>query len=432
MLTKIAQFLVDQTLTAISAGELIQKSLTYSKGILNVAGTSFPLDRFERVIVLGAGKASAAMALALEKILGERIDKGFIITKYGHALDVKHVVIKEAAHPVSDEQTICHSLKMMQLALETTAADFVLFLLSGGASALFEVPVEDVTLAQLQIFNSLLLQSGAPISVLNSLRYRLSRVKGGKMARLIAPAKCVTLAISDVPGDVPALIGSGPTVSEPTSEISVRNLLKAHGLDKALPDEIVRRLEMPVSTQDKCTNTDYYILGNNHTAITAIEQAARNRGFDTRVLDHNLDGEAGDATLRLVAQIKKSVNAAPVQKPLCLIWGGETTVSFKKAGKGGRNQEMALTALLALKDFKMEYRAVFLGTDGTDGPTDAAGAIISPALWPVIKSKNIDPKSYLEKHDSYKFFDQVGGLLKTGPTGTNVMDVGFILIDKPG
>lgn len=429
MLTDKAHRIIHATLKALSAQELIRRNVIVAGNRLRIGEEDYPLNRYRRLFILGAGKASAAMAVALEDMLGERITRGLVITKYGHSLPAKYVEIREAGHPVPDVQSLRHTNDLLELAKQASADDLVLFVLSGGASALLECPVEGISLEQLQLMNKLLLQSGAPISVLNRLRSRLSQVKGGKLLQQISPAHCITLAISDVPGDIPAFIGSGPTVLHPpVPNKPLSELLMTYKLDKNLPAAIIKRLKYPdLTTAQTRSFHSFHIIGNNQTALLQIEKSARANGFKTQLINSAVEGEAQTVAQKLMEQIRRNI---VIGSPQCFIWGGETTVTFRQAGKGGRNQEMALAALIALKDFEMDYRAVFLGTDGTDGPTDAAGALIRPNVWKTANAKKLNPTEYIEKHDSYSFFAQTGGLIKTGPTGTNVMDVGFFLTGK--
>ncbi|MBY0503478.1 MAG: glycerate kinase [Bryobacteraceae bacterium] len=383
------------------------------------------LDRpYDHIYVVGAGKASAAMALEVERILGRRISGGLINTKHGHLATLRRIELNECAHPVPDEAGVAGARRIAQIAAEATAQDLVICLISGGASALLPLPAEGLTLDDKQHVTRQLLACGANIHEINTVRKHLSAIKGGQLAALAAPAKLLTLVLSDVIGDDLSVIGSGPTVPDGSTFAQAREILARYRIQ---PSAAVAR-HLAAEARENPTRLPHaqtLIVGANRLAVDAAASEARQRGYRPLVLSTTIEGETRDVA-RMHAAIAREVleSGQPVRSPACLISGGETTVTLDADGKGGRNQEFVLAAALDLPPGVVVLSA---GTDGTDGPTDAAGAIADSQTLTKAKARGLDPRAYLARHDSYHFFDALGDLIRTGPTGTNVMDVRLLL-----
>lgn len=367
-------------------------------------------DEFERIFVVGAGKAGATMARAAEAVLGRRIAAGSIAVKEQPPFRLKRVEISVTGHPVPDQRGVRASARIAEIAAAATRNDLIVCLISGGASAL--LPAPSISLAELQRITQQLLARGAAIQEMNTVRKHLSTLKGGQLAKLAAPARVLTLILSDVVGDDLEIIGSGPTVTDRSTIADALAVAKKYRI--ALPKNGL------VETPKRLTNVKNVIVGSNRLAMDAAAAKARALGYRTLLLSSQIEGEAREVAI-VHAGIAKEIHASgrPVKTPACLLSGGETTVTLRGKGKGGRNQEFVLAGAIALGG---QPRTVILsaGTDGSDGPTDAAGAIASLA-------RN-DASVYLANNDSYRYFSKYGGLIKTGTTGTNVMDVRIVLV----
>jgi len=399
----------------------------------------YDLRAFRRIVVLGAGKASARMAEACEGILGTRIDSGLVITKYGHARSLSRVQVLEAGHPLPDAAGLRGARTMITRLEQSRPEDLILFLTSGGCSALLPAPTPPITLKEKQRLTTLLLRSGAPIQEINTVRKHISQTKGGQLAKLAYPATVINLIISDVVGDPLDSIGSGPFVPDPSTFQEAWGVLDKYRLLKTAPQAIVNHLKAGIHRQagetpkpgDPCfRKARNFILARNRSALTAAAAQARAFGFNPLVLTSQVQGEARELAKFYGALVKEiHFSGHPVKPPACLIAGGEPTVTVRGKGLGGRNMELALAVALEIKGLP---KTVFLsaGTDGTDGPTEAAGAIVDGRTWDQAREKGIPLEKKLENNDSYHFFQEAGGLVITGPTGTNVMDVHILLIGK--
>jgi hydroxypyruvate reductase len=394
-------------------------------------------SKYERIIVLGAGKASAAMARAVERVLGRRISAGLINTKDGHLAKLKRIELAECSHPVPDERGVAGARRIAELAREAKAGDLVICLISGGGSALLPLPAGGVTLAEKQEATKLLLACGATIHEINAVRKHVSEIKGGQLARLAAPASVLSLLLSDVVGDPLDVIGSGPTAPDPSTFGDAWAVVEKYGLAERVPVAVRARLEAGMRGEvaetpkagDECfRKTRNVIVGSNRLAVDAAAKKARELGYRPLVLSTTIEGETRDVAA-MHAAIAREVLASgrPAKAPVCLISGGETTVTLTGDGLGGRNQEFALAAALALRDVP-GVLAFSAGTDGTDGPTDAAGAMADGETVARAAELGMSAAKYLAAHDSYHFFEPLGDLVKTGPTGTNVMDVRLMLV----
>jgi glycerate 2-kinase len=384
-----------------------------------------------RVWVVGAGKASARMAAAAEKALNKRIAGGWINTKDDHLANLRRIELHECRHPVPDKRGEDGAHRIAEIARNAGKGDVVLALISGGASALMPLPAEGVRLAEKQETTRLLLECGATIHEINCVRKHISGIKGGHLAALAYPARVVSLLLSDVIGDDLDVIGSGPTAPDRSTARQARQVLEHYGIwskvPKAVRERIASGAETPKPDDPAFGRTKNIVIGSNAMAAKAAARKARELGYRSMVLSTFVQGETREIALMHAAILKEiRSSGSPLRPPACVITGGETTVTIRGKGKGGRNQEFALAAALAIDG--LEGCAVLSGgTDGTDGPTDAAGAYADGSTLNRAKRKGLDPVETLRQHDSYPFFEALGDLLMTGPTGTNVMDLRVLL-----
>lgn len=389
--------------------------------------TALPAKPRGRCIVVGAGKASAAMAAALEAAWPDVDLQGVVVTRYGHAVPTQKIRIIEAAHPVSDAMSEMASMLMMEQVKQLNADDCVIALISGGGSSLLALPRQGITLADKQAVNKALLKSGATIHEMNTVRKQLSDIKGGRLALAARPARVITLIISDVPGDDPESIASGPTVADSSTADEALAIVDRYRL--ALPDHVMQVLHTP---RQPVTSTeiddDIRLIATPAGALAAAAAVAERMGFTPLILGDALEGESAQLGV-VMAGIAKSVkqHGLPVKGPAVLLSGGETTVTIGEAGagRGGRNTEFLLALTCALKGEKGIY-ALAGDSDGIDGTEDAAGAIVTPDT---LSRTSQDARKMLSGHDSYSFFAQMGDLVVTGPTLTNVNDIRVVLIN---
>ena len=410
---------------------------------------SLDLKKFEDIIVFGAGKATAKMAKAIEEIFGDKIQQGLISVKYGHVETLEFIRTIEAGHPVPDDNGLKAAneiVKMVQLVNEKT---LVIGLISGGGSALIPLPfnqtIQDhsilLTLKDKQETTKALLSCGATINEINCFRKHLSMIKGGRLAQIIHPAQSINFILSDVVGDRLDCIASGPTSLDDSTFFQMAEIEKKYQLESQLPDGVKEIIklgikgvlpETPNSQSPFLSKTENILIGTNRIALEAAAETAELLGFDTEILSSQIIGEAREVAKVLcgIAKDTKKYRMSGNQ-PKCLITGGETTVTIKGDGKGGRSQEMALSFLAELSQDPESTRGIFFlaaSTDGNDGPTDAAGAFASAEVLKKSKSMDLSIIDYLNRNDAYRFFDQTHTLLKTGPTNTNVCDIQLILI----
>lgn len=382
-----------------------------------------------RCIVVGGGKSAAVMAAALEDAWPDVALEGTVVTRYGHAVPTRLVEVIEASHPVPDDNSRRGALRLLERVQGLTEDDLVIALMSGGASSLLAAPVAGLTLADKQTVNRALLACGANITEMNCVRKHLSAIKGGRLAAAAAPARVVTLAISDVPGDDPAVIGSGPTVPDSTTFAEARALIARYGI--VLPDNVLARLARDDDETPKTLpNVDFRMIATPMMALDAMAAKARELGLNPLILGDALEGEAAQAGT-VMAGIARSVRAhhQPLAAPAVLLSGGETTVTMsgKATGKGGRNTTFLLGLAIALGGADGIW-AVAGDTDGIDGMDDIAGALLTPDTLRRARDAGVDARASLAGHDSHGFFGSVGDLLVTGPTLTNVNDIRAILI----
>lgn len=404
---------------------------------LTIADRRLDLKSYGNIFVVGAGKAVAPMAKALEDLLGDRIADGVIVVKEGHGLPLKRVKICEGGHPVPDEGGVHGTEEILSLVKDAGERDLVICLISGGGSALLVAPPGGISLADKQAATKLLLACGATIHELNTIRKHLSRSKGGRLAQAAHPATVISLILSDVVGDDLDVIGSGPTVPDSSTFQEAEEILKRYGVWDNLAPSIRDHIQKGVNAKSPETpkpgdaafqRCSQVLVGTNLQAMTAAGQAAERLGYHPLILSTKVEGEAREVAKVHAAIAKEVVSSAnPVAPPACVLFGGETTVTLQGNGKGGRNQEYALAAALALDG--LEHMVMLSGgTDGTDGPTDAAGAIADGNTIQRAQAKGLNPGEFLKRNDSYHFFKKLDDLVITGPTRTNVMDMYLFLI----
>ena len=380
-----------------------------------------------RCIVIGAGKSAAAMALAVEEAWPDVDLSGVVVTRYGHGVPTRRITVREASHPVPDAAGLAAAQEILRIAKSAGPDDLVLALISGGGSSLMPLPVPPLTLEDKITVNRVLLRSGQTIEDMNRVRRRLSMIKGGGLALAAAPARLVTLAISDVPGDDPAAIASGPTVPDPTAGEDLTHLADRLGPDLPLAArEVLTAAPEPAAHFE----ADYRMIATPKMSLDAAAEVAHAAGISPVLLGDALEGEARELGI-VMAGIAKSVaqHGFPAPAPAVLLSGGETTVSIgtAKPGRGGRNTEFLLSLAVALQGHK-SIHAVAVDTDGIDGTEDAAGALIGPDLLTCAAELGLDAKSFLAGHDSYSLFEATSDLIRTGPTLTNVNDFRAVMI----
>jgi hydroxypyruvate reductase len=427
-------------LRAVDPETAVRAFVTRQKNRLAVDGRIYDLAKLEHVWVIGAGKAAAPMARALERVFGNRISGGILVTKYGHGLPMKKLELIEAGHPLPDESGLAAGRRIAELARERVRPrDLVLCLLSGGGSALLVSPAPGITLEDKLACTRLLLNAGATIHEMNAVRKHLSSLKGGGLARLLAPAATVSLILSDVVGDNLDTIASGPLVPDTTTWGDGLDVLQRMNVLDQVPESVRRRFEAgaageigetPKPGDPVFQNTQNVIVASNAQACTAAALQAKKLGYRTMVLTSRMEGDTGEAArfhMSIVREI--AANRRPVRRPACIISGGETTVQVRGKGRGGRNQEFALHCTRPLASLEAPCVVASLGTDGTDGPTDAAGAIAdNTTLARSLKFGARFLSECLADNNSYDFFRRTGDLIMTGPTRTNVMDLRVVLV----
>jgi glycerate 2-kinase len=436
----VAAELQQAALDAVDPATAINRHVRREGTDLIVAGRCYKLDDYERVFVIGGGKAATPMTAAIAGLLDEQLDQGVLVTKYGHAGGVGspssafdpsafNIQIIEAGHPVPDDNSVRGAQAVADLASRATTQDLVICLISGGGSALLTLPVPSLTLSGLQELTDALLRSGATIDEINAVRKHCSRIKGGNLARLVAPADVITLILSDVVGDPLDVIASGPTVPDTTTVTDAREVLERYGI-YGDPENVSFLQETPKPGDIVFERVQHVLIGSNRQGAMAAVKKARELGFDALLLSTYIEGEAREVA-KVAAGLAKGMHlhSDPLSPPACLVWGGETTVTVRGDGKGGRNQELALAAALALEGWT-RVLVMALATDGTDGPTNAAGAVATGDTIGRARELGLDPWAALASNDSYHFFEALGDLILTGPTGTNVNDLLFVLVDE--
>ena len=432
-----AKAIFQASVEAADPSRCIHQNVRLCQEVLQIGQTSYHLSDFRRIFVIGAGKASVPMAQAVEQILADRITRGVINTKYGHSRPLQRIEVNEAGHPLPDERGVEGTEKIVKLLKEADRQTLVLCLLSGGGSALMPHPAAGISLEEKQQTTQRLLQSGASIEETNAIRKHLSGIKGGRLCQLAHPARVVTLILSDVVGNKLETIASGPTVADPSTFADCLRIVERYDLVGRLAPSVIRRLqagvrggveETPKPGDRIFSSCQNLVVGDNRLAVEAARAKAISLGYNTLVLSTQIEGEAREVA-RVYAALAKEVLSSgnPVGSPACFIGGGETTVTVKGEGKGGRNQELVLAAAVQIDGLR-DVVILSGGTDGTDGPTDAAGAVADGQTVRRAKQMGLSASDCLRENDSYQFFRALGDLLMTGPTGTNVMDIQIVLV----
>ncbi len=433
----IAVRTLEYTLDSVDAGKLLKSKMRMKDRCLCTNGYSFDLSQFQNVYVVGGGKAAARMALALEEILGKDITEGYVNVPYIGKTETKVIELNEARHPVPDESGVKGARRILEIVQKAGKSDLVIVLLSGGGSSLLPLPRDSISLNDKRYFTTDLLKSGATIGEINSVRKHLSLIKGGWLAKNACPATVLNLIISDVVNDTLETIASGPTVPDSTTFADARKILERYDLWADAPPAIRKLImdgeqgliEETPKPGNKCFKKVYsVILGNCYSSAIAAVEALKAQGLNTLLLTSRLEGEArtvGTVLSSIATEIDSSDN--PVPKPAAVVVSGETVVTVRGNGKGGRNQELALSAALKIRGTKSVVLAS-LSTDGVDGPTHSAGAIVDGATLQRSKLLGLNAEKALVENDSYNFFSKLGDLIITGPTGTNVNDISLILV----
>ena len=432
---KILKTLIQSSLEAADSSHAMERTIIRKNCQLYVNKVRYDLSKYERVVCVGAGKTAAHMAKTLEQILGGYLEGGLAIVKDGYGVPTQKIRVVEANHPAPDSRGSRATKQILKTVKELTKQDLLIVLLSGGASSLLCAPAPGLTLQDKRRTTNLLLRCGATIHEMNAVRKHLSLVKGGLLAQSTS-AKILTLIMSDVLGDDLPTIGSGPTVPDPTTFTEAKEILENYQIWKDVPTRVRNYLEqgirgsVPETWKSKTRHSSRshsIVLANNQTAIDGMAKEAKRLGLRPYILETPLQGEAKDLGT-ILGSMAKDIRefGNPVRSPACMIVGGEPTVTVTGKGKGGRAQECILAAMQELTGLTHVVVAG-LGTDGTDGPTEVAGAMVDGRTVQRAQKKGISIEKSLERHDSYTFFKKVGGHIITGPTKTNVNDIYIIL-----
>jgi glycerate 2-kinase len=432
-----ARVILDAALAAADARAAVARALSLDGERLRVADEEeVDLAATERVWVIGAGKAACGMAMGALEVLGDRITGGTLTTKDGHGRDLPRIDVWEAAHPVPDTRGMAGAADALRMARAAGPRDLVLCLLSGGASALWAAPAPGVTLTDLQAVTDALLRAGATIHELNAVRKHLSRIGGGWLARAAAPARIVTLAVSDVVGGALDVIASGPTVPDPTTfadalEVLAQYEVQAPAVRVHLQAGDAEEIEETPKPFDAAfARASAHVVASNRDALGGAAREAERLGYRARIVADDVEGEASSVGEQVGLLVRNTLAERPAG-PVALLLGGETTVTVHGRGRGGRNQELALALAMEIEGVA-GVLAASLGTDGTDGPTDAAGAFADGGTVGRGEAAGVDAREALRRNDAYPFLRAAGDLIVTGPTGTNVNDLVLVLVDPAG
>ena len=435
--------ILSAALQAVDPYEAVLTHLKRDGETISAGGQVYDLASVSNIYVVGAGKAGEPMCRAISSLLGSKLTAGLVVVKDGYerhpgSRPQSDIEILTAGHPVPDARSVKAAQRISVLLQQTEPEDLVICLISGGGSALLTDPVPGISLEELQNLTKALLASGANINQINTLRKHLDRVKGGKLARLAAPARMLTLILSDVVGSPLDVIASGPTVPDPSTYVDATEILQRYELEQNIPASISRHLEQgrqgmypetPKPGEPFFNRVQNIVIGSNRQAAEAGTLQAQSEGYHTLLLTTFLQGEARQVG-RVLAAIACQINTSgqPIPRPACVVAGGETTVTLRGDGLGGRNQELALGAVEEM-DGIPAAALVTLASDGGDGPTDAAGAVVTGETLSRARDLGLRPGDFLARNDAYNFFDPLGDLLRTGPTYTNVNDLSFLFLN---
>src|SRR5258705_2408938 len=432
-----ARTIFSAALIASDPGAAVKRNLRLRGDQLYVAGRAYELASIRNIFVAGCGKASAPMASAVEELLGDKIGDGVIVAKYGHGVPPNKIRVVEAGHPIPDQAGLDGARQVVELVYKCDERDLVLFLISGGGSALLPFPAGGLSLADKQQTTEALLKSGAGIGEINTLRKHLSRLKGGQLVKLAAPARMIALILSDVIGDALDAIASGPTAPDNSTYDECLEILRRYQLHERIPSAVIDYLqsgadgkydETPKPSDAIFQAVQNVVMGSNRMAVEAARRRADELGYHTMMLADAVEGESR-AVARSHASLMQEIARTnkPIPRPACVISGGETTVTIYGDGVGGRNQEFALAAAIEI-DGLNNAGVLSGGIDGTDEPPDAARVTVDESTVERGKAMGLDARDFLNRNDSYDFLRATDDLLVTGPTLTNVMDIQVALI----
>jgi glycerate 2-kinase len=437
-----AEKIYKAALSEVDPENLIKKNVSVQDGELVIKNKSFDLGRFDNIFLVSIGKAAPFMAEGLQDVLGDRIKEGISLYLPQNKITLKNITSLPASHPLPDERSLQAAQSILSLVEKMGEKDLLFVLISGGGSAQISLPAEGVSIEEKRLITDELLKAGAEITELNTVRKHLSRIKGGRLAQEAFPATVISLVISDVRGNDLENIASGPTHWDSSTYADAFQVLKKYKLWDGAPVSIKTVIERGIQKKTQETakheapvfkQVHNIIIGDNHEALRAAQGEARKLGFRSLILTSSDQGEARDAAKNYVSLFVNFLQSEKTaSQPLCYLAGGELTVTVKGKGTGGRNQEFVLAALIEMKKTHHEERRwliLSIGTDGIDGPTDAAGAWITPSVLKLTEELSLDPDEYLDNNDSYNFFKKAGRLIYTGPTHTNVMDLRLFLIE---
>jgi hydroxypyruvate reductase len=432
-----AREIFNAALNAADAARAVSRHLRVDGEAIDIDGRLYSLENYRKIFVVGAGKGSAQMCRALIELIEDWLYGGIVIAKYGYAVPVKKIAIFEAGHPIPDENGLRATEQIVGLLRQTTSEDLVINLISGGGSALLCSPADGMSFHDKQEITRFLLSCGAPIDEINTIRKHISKVKGGGLARLACPSTLISLILSDVVGDSISNIASGPTAPDPSTFSECQVILDkyeartekfgsiARLIDKGSAGEIE---ETPKPGDRIFSNVLNVVVGSNRLAVIAAKEQAESLGYSVKVIDDLAEGEAIELAVAHATIVKEIYHSGTFRRPACVISGGEATVTLHGEGLGGRNQEFAVATALEI-DGLDGVVALIGATDGTDGPTEAAGGIVDRGTVRRGEARGLDAREYLRRNDSYHYLQATDDLLVTGPTLTNVMDLRVFIID---
>ena len=433
----LAKTIFEAAVKSVLPEKMIRNHVLLRGSTLYISGTPIPLVAIDNIYVIGAGKASASMAKEIENILGNKIAGGHIVTKYGHGCKLQYIEISEAGHPMPDSNGYTATKKILDIAKHSSANDLVICLISGGGSSLLADFPEESNIQDIIILNDLLLKSGADIKEINTVRKHLSKIKGGQLATATYPAMLFSLILSDVVGDSLEVIASGPTVPDTTTFEDAVKVLEKYNLVAEAPNLLVNHLqngkegiypETPKWENPLFDQTKNITVGSNKMALEAAYKKATELGLNSYIVTSELEGDTIEIAKNLMNTTITFQNDITFKKPCCLVFGGETTVKIDGPGTGGRNQHLALVCSLLLKN-KNGITLLAAGTDGNDGPTTVAGAVVDTQTFERASQQGLNIEKYLQNFDSFHFFEKAGGHIITGPTMTNVMDIIVVIVE---
>lgn len=426
-----------EALEAVNPKRCMFEHITLDGNILGVDGREYDLKKYGSIFVIAFGKAASAMGKATEELLGDRITDGIVVSNSPPNFTFSKMRFHLSSHPIPDERSLGAATEVLNLLEKTGERDLVIFLLSGGGSALLAMPAPGLSLEDKRKATEMLLISGVDTHGLNAVRKHISQIKGGGLLKKALPSQVITLVLSDVVGDRLDVIASGPTVPDAATFEDAWRVIEALRLEHRIPPQVVvhleegRRGEISETLKEgefDANKVQTIIIGNNFKSLVAAEKKANQLAYNTVVLSSQIKGEAREVA-KVISSIALDIERLniPLKKPACLIFGGETTVTVNGSGKGGRNSETALA--FSMEIMGHDIVGLFCGTDGIDGPTDAAGAICDGKTRERAREINVSARERLAQNDSYTFFEKLGDLIKTGPTGTNAMDIGLVILE---